>query len=224
MTFSICAVDGDAHGVAVATNAIGVGSTAPFVSRHGAVCTQAMTNTPLGIETLRLVGEGTAIDEAARSLLADDEYASLRQLHGVDRRGGRLAVTGGECEEWAGHRRGGLFTVAGNMLSNESTLEAVADGFASATDRPIDERLLAALEAGEAAGGDKRGEHAQSAALCVFDPHGRRLEHDLRVDEHSDAVTELHRLHEVASTTGSEWLETYPEVDLRRHMCLNDIS
>lgn len=217
MTYSICATVDGRHGVAIATKAIGVGGTAPFVSRDGAVCTQATTNTPLGVRTLRVLADGSPIDAVVRSLLEDDPHAPIRQVHGVEGDGTTVAVTGDDCITWAGDRRGDGYTVAGNMLEGEAVLEAVADRFETTADRPLDERLLLALRAGEDAGGDKRREHAQSAALRVFDPETPRLEHDLRVDEHEDAVAELEALHEAASTVGVEWADRFPEVDLQRY-------
>ncbi|SIR56544.1 DUF1028 domain-containing protein [Natronorubrum thiooxidans] len=217
MTFSLCATVDGRHGAAIATKAIGVGSTAPFVCRYGAVCTQAMTNTPIGVQTTHRLADGDSVDDAVAALLEADPDAPLRQVHGVDHTGTTVAKTGDACEEWAGDREGEGYTVAGNMLVGEGVLEAVVDAFEDNADRSLDERLLVALRAGEDAGGDKRRDHAQSAALSVFDPDEPRLEHDLRVDEHDDAVAELGRLHEVATTTGADWAERFPAVDLQRH-------
>lgn len=217
MTFSICATVDGCHGVAVATKAIAVGSTAPFVCREGAICTQATTNTPLGVRTTRRLAVGEPVDEAVEALLESDSDREKRQVHGVDGSGTTVAVTGAECVPWAGHREGDGYTVAGNMLADETVLEAAAEAFEANAERPLANRLLAALRAGEDAGGDKRGDHAQSAALSVFDPDVARLEHDLRVDDHHDAVTELERVFEAARTQGREWHDRYPAVDLRRH-------
>ncbi|MFP8958616.1 DUF1028 domain-containing protein [Natrialbaceae archaeon A-CW3] len=217
MTFSICATVDGRHGVAVATKAIAVGSTAPFVCRAGAVCTQAMTSTPLGVRTIRALEAGDAIDATVEELLADDPHAAVRQIHGVGADGTTVAVTGAECVSTAGERVGREYTVAGNMLVGEDVLGAMADRFETTVGRPLEERLLVALEAGANAGGDKRGDHPQSAALCVFDPEEPHLCHDLRVDEHESAVTELARVHELARTVGSEWAEEYPRADLQRH-------
>ncbi|WP_137290419.1 DUF1028 domain-containing protein [Natronorubrum halophilum] len=217
MTFSICATVDGRHGVAIATKAIAVGSTASFVCRDGAICTQATTNTPIGVRTTRQLEDGAPIDDAVRTQLEADPNADRRQVHGVDGTGTTVTATGDACESWAGHLDGDGYTVAGNMLTDGSVLEAVGDAFERDADRPLDERLLVALRAGEDAGGDKRGDHAQSAALSVFDPETPRLEHDVRVDEHHDAVTELERVHELARTTGEDWTDRYPAVDLQRH-------
>jgi len=217
VTFSICATIDDRHGVAIATKAIAVGSTASFVCRDGAVCTQATTNTPIGVRTTRRLEDGDSVDEAVRAQLDRDPDSERRQVHGVDGTGTTVAATGEACDPWAGHLEGDSYTVAGNMLVGKVVLEAVADAFERHADRSLDERLLVALRAGADAGGDKRGEHAQSAALSVFDPETPRLEHDLRVDEHDDAVSELERIHEAARTVGADWMDRYPAVDLQRH-------
>ncbi|WP_247002528.1 DUF1028 domain-containing protein [Halosolutus gelatinilyticus] len=217
MTFSICATANGRHGAAIATKAIAVGSTAAFVCRRGAVCTQATTNTPIGVRATRRLEGGESVGDVVRSELDADPDATLRQVHGVDSSGAAVAVTGDDCGSWAGHLEGDGYTVAGNLLIDGGVLDAIAEAFEGSADRPLDERLLRALRAGENAGGDKRGAHAQSAALSVFHPEAPRLEHDLRVDEREDAVAELERLHEVASTTGADWAERYLAVDLQRH-------
>ncbi|NUE03782.1 DUF1028 domain-containing protein [Halorubraceae archaeon YAN] len=217
MTFSICATDKGAYGVAIATYAIAVGSTAPFVCPHGAVCTQAMTNTPIGVHTVNALQNDEKIDSVVSQLLAADEHRNLRQVHGIDQHGTTVTKTGTECIEYAGDRTSENYTIAGNMLTGECVLEAVEDKFREQTGKPLIERLLAALNAGEKAGGDKRGPNAQSAAVAVYDPDHPRIEHDLRVDEHTDAVTELIRIYNVAATEGESWMDEYPELDLQRH-------
>ncbi len=216
MTFSICASIDGRHGVAVATHAIGVGSTAPFVCRRGGVCTQAMTSTPLGVRTVRRLEAGGRIDDAIATLLEADPHASQRQIHGVGADGTTVTETGADCEAVADGFAGDRFTVAGNMLEDEDVIEAMASTFEATSDVPLDERLVAALRAGDAAGGDKRGPPL-SAAITVFDPDEPHLAHDLRVDEHDDAVAELTSVHEAARRVGSEWMQTYPHVDLQRH-------
>ncbi|MFC7239072.1 DUF1028 domain-containing protein [Saliphagus sp. GCM10025317] len=217
MTFSICATVDGRHGVAVATKAIAVGSTAPFVCRRGAVCTQATTSTPLGVRAVRALEVGTTIKDAVESQLADDTHAAVRQVHGIDAGGDTVAVTGSECVPVADDLEGEGYTVAGNMLESADVLAVMADTFESSSGSPLDRRLLDALRAGEDAGGDKRGEHVQSTALCVFDPDEPRLAHDLRVDEHDDAVAELERIHHLATTVGKEWKEAYPRADVQRY-------
>jgi uncharacterized Ntn-hydrolase superfamily protein len=197
-TFSITARDprtGDL-GVAVATARPAVGSLVPWVSRRGAIATQARTNTDLGRRGLALLEAGVPIDVALRTLLEADPDREIRQIHGVDATGA-FAHTGKGCVGWCGHRESPRFTVAGNMLVGPQVLEAMADAYAAAErdGRELSERLLRALVAGQEAGGDKRGK--QSAALLVAsgDPQGH---HNLRVDDHAEPVAELARIYDVA--------------------------
>jgi uncharacterized Ntn-hydrolase superfamily protein len=194
-TFSIAARDprtGD-FGVAVATARPAVGALVPWVSRRGAIATQARVHTDLGRHGLALVEHGVPLAAALAGLLAADADREIRQLHGVDARG-QFVHTGARCVEWCGHLAGDHFTIAGNMLTGEGVLKAMAEAFA-AGDEELSARLLAALEAGQAAGGDKRGK--QSAALLVAAESPRGY-HNLRVDEHADPVAELRRVHDVA--------------------------
>lgn len=193
-TFSIAAREGEtgAFGVAVATARPTVGSLVPWVSLNGAVATQARVNTELGRQGLLLLGEGVPVDVALSSLLWKDRDREIRQVHGLD---GERAFchTGAECVPWCGHEEGPDFTVAGNMLAGPDVIAAMARTF-SKSDGELSSRLLLALEAGQAAGGDKRGK--QSAALLVASPEPR-MYHNLRVDDHGDPVGELRRIYEL---------------------------
>lgn len=193
-TFSIAAREGEtgAFGVAVATARPSVGSLVPWVSLKGAVATQARVNTELGRQGLLLLGEGVPVDVALSSLLWKDREREIRQVHGLD---GERAFchTGAECVPWCGHEEGPDFTVAGNMLAGPDVIAAMARTF-SKSDGELSSRLLLALEAGQSAGGDKRGK--QSAALLVasLEP---RMYHNLRVDDHGDPVGELRRIYDL---------------------------
>ena len=193
-TFSIAAREGEtgAFGVAVATARPTVGSLVPWVSLRGAVATQARVNTELGRQGLLLLSEGVPVDVALSSLLWKDRDREIRQVHGLD---GERAFchTGTECVAWCGHEDGGDFTVAGNMLTGPEVIAAMARTFRK-SDGELAARLLLALEAGQAAGGDKRGK--QSAALLVASPEPR-MYHNLRVDDHGDPVGELRRIYEL---------------------------
>lgn len=195
-TFSIaarCPRSGD-FGVAVATARPAVGALVPWVSRRAAIATQARVNTDLGRQGLALVAEGVPIGRALGGLLEGDPGREIRQLHGVDGRG-TFAHTGSECVAWCGHLAGEGFTVAGNMLTGEAVVKAMAEAFLARSDAELAERLVGALEAGQAGGGDKRGK--QSAALLVASETPRGY-HNLRVDDHADPVAELRRIFEVA--------------------------
>jgi len=218
MTFSICATHDGVHGIAIATKAPTVGSLAPFLSKNGAVSTQSLVSVPLGVRTKRLMDEGASVNDAVSTLIEKDEDASVRQIHGVDRWGNTIAFSGEECVDWFGSVEREGVTVAGNMLLGEEVIEAVADTFAD-TDpaRPLAERLLDALRAGEDAGGDKRAGNAQSAALKIYHPEEPKLQDDLRVDDHEDPVTEIERIYEVAKADNEDWREEFPEAILQRH-------
>jgi uncharacterized Ntn-hydrolase superfamily protein len=196
MTFSIAAHDAEtgAFGVAVTTKFFGVGSLCPFVEAGvGAVATQAFVNPTFGPRGLRLLAEGRSPQEVVDTLLAGDDGREHRQLHIVDRQGRAAAWTGKETVDWAGHSPRRDFSVAGNMLVGEPTIAKMAEAYEVNRGIEFAERLLRALEAGQAAGGDKRGR--QSAAMKIVTseeyPHL-----DIRVDDHPDPVVELRRLFE----------------------------
>jgi uncharacterized Ntn-hydrolase superfamily protein len=197
-TFSIaarCARTG-MFGVAVSTAVPGVGGICPFVKAGaGAVTTQSWVNPYLGIDGIALLGDGSSAAAALERLIADDPGRDVRQLGLVDKDGGSAAWSGKDCTPWFGHLTGPDYAVQGNMLVGEPTIRAMAAAFERAEGLELPERLLVVLEAGQAAGGDKRGR--QSAALKVM----WREEYpyvDLRVDEHRHPVAELRRVFEVA--------------------------
>ena len=194
MTFSIIARDAetDAFGVAVSTAVPCTGAVVPHVKAGvGAIATQSHANVRLGIDGLRLLELGLSPEEALRALLAEDEQAELRQCAGIDTRGRIFAYSGDKCVDWYGHRPGEHYCVQGNMLVGKETIDAMAETFEAAKGH-LASRLLKALEAGQAAGGDMRGR--ESAALLVapfMDQYGKI---DIRVDLHEDPVAELRRI------------------------------
>ncbi|KAB8143303.1 DUF1028 domain-containing protein [Chloroflexia bacterium SDU3-3] len=198
-TFSIVACDlasGDL-GVAVASKFLSVGAVVPWAQAEiGAVATQALANTGFGPRGLALMADGLSAQEALDALLAEDEGREHRQASFVDAAGNAAAFTGAACFPWAGHIVGEGFTVQGNILAGPEVAEAMAAAF-RATEGELAERLLAALSAGDAAGGDSRGR--QSAALYVArkgGSYGGYIDRyiDLRVDDHAAPVAELARL------------------------------
>lgn len=198
MTFSIvghCPRTGQL-GVAVSTAVPAVGSMCPYVRPGiGAVSTQSWVNPYLAIDALRLIERGESGPDALRAVLAADDQRDLRQIGVVDARGRAAAWSGPQCTDWFGHVVEDHLAVQGNMLVGEATVSAMAAAFRAAASEDLAERLLRAMEAGQAAGGDKRGR--QSAALRVHDEEEyARL--DLRVDEHPDPVAELRRIHRIA--------------------------
>jgi len=197
MTWSILARDGDGRfGVAIASRFFAVGALTVHTRRGtGALATQALVNPLYGPAGIALLGEGCTPAEVVAALCGADAGRAQRQLHVIAARGAGAAHTGGACIEWCGHRLFDDFSVAGNMLAGPQVLAATAEGFLRHAGRPLAERLIAAMAAGEAAGGDKRGK--QSAALRI---HGDEdyPELDIRVDDHPEPIVELRRLVEVS--------------------------
>ncbi|MGQ0662376.1 MAG: DUF1028 domain-containing protein, partial [Pseudomonadota bacterium] len=183
-----------AFGVAISTKFFAVGSLCPYaMSAVGALATQALVNPTYGRRGLRLLAEGVPAKAVAEILLAADQGRAHRQLHLIDSEGGIAVHTGTECVDWCGHFVGKGFSVAGNMLAGRLVIDDTARTYEALLDRPFALRLIRALGAGEAAGGDKRGK--QSAALLI---HGREEypDLDLRVDDHPEPLLELARLYE----------------------------
>lgn len=212
-TFSVVAHDPQvcAFGVAVTTARPNVGSICPFVSLKGAISTQARVNPALGANGLRLLEVGIPVDKALSLLLEQDGDRELRQLHGVDANGA-FAFTGAECVARAGHHADKRFSVAGNMLTGADVIEAMVEAMQKTQGEELSERLIGALEAGQAAGGDKRGK--QSAALVIASPEPR-WHHNLRVDDHPDPVAELRRVHGVVLAESKALAEQYGEESVR---------
>jgi uncharacterized Ntn-hydrolase superfamily protein len=198
MTWSIIARDNltGQIGIAVATRFFAVGARVPHIAANiGGIATQALVNPYYGIDGLKLLREGCEPREVVDILIAADNGRESRQLHIMDA-GGRIAShTGSECVDWCGHIQGSGFSIAGNMLVGARVLDDTAKAYTSGENLPFAQRLLVAMRAGEAAGGDKRGK--QSAALLIHgDEEWSAL--DLRVDDHGDPLAELERLETVS--------------------------
>ncbi len=194
MTWSIVAHDPDtgAFAVAVTTCSFAVGASCPHVrSGVGAVSTQSITNRYLGPAVLDGLARGLAPAAAIEGALAGDEGKELRQVHAVDRHGRTAAWTGRNCVEWCGEMPGIGFSVAGNMLAGPAVLADTYAAFVAHPDLPLPERMLGALDAGEAAGGDRRGR--QSAAMVLTSTEDFP-DLSLRVDDHPKPLDELRRL------------------------------
>ena len=201
-TFSIVARDPETGelGVAVESHWFSVGPLVPWAEAGvGAVATQSFVNPAFGPDGLRLMGAGRSAADALEALVRADPRQAVRQVAFVDARGGVAAHTGARCIEWAGHHTGEGYSVQANMMLNDRVVPAMAKAFERASG-PLAERLIAALEAGQAAGGDIRGQ--QSAALLVVaarasgEPWKDRTV-DLRVEDHPRPVEELRRLYTV---------------------------
>jgi len=209
MTWSIVALDvSGALGVAVASRFFAVGALCPAVlARRGALSTQALINPLYAREGLALLAEGLAPATIIERLTSTDPGRDVRQLHLVDARGETAAWTGRGCIEWCGHRTFPGFSVAGNMLAGPDVLEATAAAYQAHAREPFAERLIAAMQAGEAAGGDKRGK--QAAALLIHTTEAYPVL-DLRVDDHPEPLRELRRLHDVSLDRFQPFMECLP--------------
>ena len=222
MTFSIIAHDvaSGQVGIAAASKTLATGARVPHIRTGvGAVASQARVNHYYGPRGLALLADcllrpsfpavnhyygprglallaaGASAADTVRLLIAADEDQDIRQVHVMDRLGRFAAHTGAECLEWCGHLVKESYSVAGNILAGPGVLEAMAAAYEAATELPLAQKLVAAMKAGEQAGGDKRGR--QSAGLLIHGTSDWALL-DIRVDDHADPLSELERLEGVA--------------------------
>jgi uncharacterized Ntn-hydrolase superfamily protein len=202
-TYSIVACDLEARqwGITVQSKFLAVGSVVPWAEAEvGAIATQAYANPSYGPNGLTLLREGLSASEVVERLTAADEGRDDRQLGVVDAEGGSATWTGPGCNDWAGGRNGAGYAAQGNILVGEETVAALAETFEASSGSPLAERLLEALAAAQAAGGDSRGQ--QSAALLVVKQNGgyaglSDVLVDLRVDDHEQPIDELARVYEL---------------------------
>jgi uncharacterized Ntn-hydrolase superfamily protein len=197
MTWSILARDPatGALGAAVATRFFAVGALAIHVEGGvAALATQALINPMYAVTGMARLRAGEAPDTVTAALLAADAGREHRQLHILDAQGRIAQHTGGACVTWCGSVRGTDLSVAGNMLAGQAVVENTLLAFEGATGS-FAERLLTALEAGEAAGGDKRGKQSAALTICTRDPFP---DLDIRADDHADPLRELRRLYAVS--------------------------
>jgi uncharacterized Ntn-hydrolase superfamily protein len=204
MTFSIVArsADGTAFGVAVASKFLAVGAAVPAAEAGiGAIATQAYANLAYRPDGLAQLRDGRSAQLTLDTLVATDDKRELRQAGLVDAAGAAATFTGSECNPWAGGVTGQGYAIQGNILVGPEVVDAMEHAWlASSPYEPLARRLLAVLNAGDDAGGDRRGR--QSAALLVVTPEGgygggSDVLVDLRVDDHAAPVTELDRLLEL---------------------------
>jgi uncharacterized Ntn-hydrolase superfamily protein len=214
MTWSIIARDPvtGQFGIAVATRFFAVGARVPHIAAgSGGIATQALVNPYYGIDGVKLLREGREPRDIINTLIAADAGRESRQLHVLDALGRIAAHTGRDCVDWCGHLEGSGFSIAGNMLAGGRVLDDTAEAYLAGEKLPFAQRLIAAMLAGEAAGGDKRGR--QSAALLI---HGSEewSDLDLRVDDHSDPLAELGRLEAVSR---ERWVHFRQFIPTRRN-------
>lgn len=210
MTFSIvarCPRSG-MLGIAISTALPAVGGLCSFAEAGvGAVVTQSWVNPYLGLDGLALLRDGGSAQDVLDRLVADDPGRDGRQVGIVDAQGRSASFTGTACTGWAGQMTGAGYAVQGNMLISAHTLVAMEEQFLASREEHLGERLVRSLEAGQQAGGDKRGR--QSAALVVHDTQAYPSV-DLRVDEHVDPVAELRRVWAVARRQLLPFVATMP--------------
>jgi uncharacterized Ntn-hydrolase superfamily protein len=198
VTWSLIARDpaSGSFGIAVATKNFAVGCRVPFIQAGvGAIATQALVNPFYGTRGLRFLHDDLPPEEIIKTLTAGDEGSDQRQVHIMDRHGRIAAHTGKNCVDWCGSTKGEGFSVAGNMLAGPAVIAETAKAYVANAALPFPRRLIAALEAGEAVGGDKRGK--QSAALVIYGEE-EWPDLDLRVDDHAEPLAELERLEAVS--------------------------
>ena len=197
MTYSIVAKIPETNeiGIAVASRFFACGSLVPYITQDTVIASQAFVNPLWGSRSLDLLQQGIPFEDILSTLKQEDLAREMRQFHGIGKAGEIVQHTGTECINWAGHIKGKNVSVAGNMLTGPHVIEETIDAWNANADTEFAERLLLAMEAGEAAGGDKRGK--QAAAIKIH--HGQPYpDLDLRVDDHADPLQELRRLLRVA--------------------------
>lgn len=200
MTFSIVGYDPkeEEWGIAVQSKFLGVGAVVPFAKAGvGAIATQSYANTSYGPRGLALLSQGKDAEEALDIMISQDPDRDMRQVAVIDAFGRAATYTGSKCYGWAGDTTGEYFAAQGNILVDEQTVQSMKNTFLE-TEGPLAERLLKALNAGQAAGGDSRG--MQSAALLVVKEAGGYGGYndrfiDLRVDDHPSPIEELIRIY-----------------------------
>jgi uncharacterized Ntn-hydrolase superfamily protein len=208
MTWSILVRDSatGALGAAVASRFFAVGALCIHVEgRVAALATQALVNPMYAVHAMPRLREGAAPDAIVAALVGEDPGQAQRQFHILDATGRIAQHTGEGCVSWAGHVRGADVSVAGNMLAGPDVVARTLDAFMGASGS-LAERLLSAMEAGEAAGGDKRGRQSAGLKVYIADPYP---DLDIRADDHPDPLAELRRLHRIS-------LERYAV--FRRHL------
>ena len=210
-TFSIVArcVRTGRLGGAVSTAVPAVGAICLFGEPGvGFVATQSWVNPYLGLSVLESLRHGAEADAALGRAMDGDAGRALRQVGVVDAAGRSAAWTGAECTRWCGHRSGTDYAVQGNMLTGADVVAGMEAALLASADEDLAERLMRALEAGQAAGGDKRGK--QSAALKVYDREAYPWL-DLRVDEHAAPVAELRRVLGIATVQLRPFIAAMPD-------------
>jgi uncharacterized Ntn-hydrolase superfamily protein len=210
MTWSIIACDKNTgqFGIAVATRFFAAGAVVPHLkSRVGAIATQALVNIFYGTNGLRLLEGSASAPEVVATLIAADAGCDQRQVHVIDAQGRTAAHTGASCIDWCGHLAGDRFSVAGNMLAGAGVIEVTAAAYEKSAALPFAQRLISAMRAGEAAGGDKRGKQSAALVICGVEEWP---DLNLRVDDHAEPLAELERLESVSRERFVHFMAMWP--------------
>jgi uncharacterized Ntn-hydrolase superfamily protein len=210
VTFSIAArfPQNGMLGVATSSKALAAGGLVPYVrSGVGAIASQSFVNPYLGIDGLSLLEQGLPAERALERLIESDPGRDLRQVGVVDKDGRTAAYTGERCINWAGHVSGGGYVCLGNILEGEEVVKAMATAFEQSLDEDFPERLLLALEAGQEAGGDRRGRQSAGVHVVAGEEYPWV---SLRVDDHPDPISELRRVFEVWKVEERAWMQFMP--------------
>ena len=197
MTWSILVRDSatGALGAAVASKFFAVGGLCIHVEGGvAALATQALVNPMYAVHAMPRLRAGEGAQAVLSSLVGPDPMHAQRQFHILDARGEIAQHSGPDCITWAGHVAGQDVSVAGNMLAGPQVVQATLEGYLAATGS-LAERLLTAMEAGEAVGGDKRGKQSAGLKICTRDPYP---DLDIRSDDHADPLADLRRLHRIS--------------------------
>lgn len=197
MTWSLIARDRDSGdvGLIVSSRFFACGAIVPCVGARVAVASQAFCNPIWGTEGRRRMAAGESAEKVLADLVERDDGRAIRQAHMMDASGRFAAHTGMDCVDWAGHLIGEGHSVAGNMLAGPEVIEETSRTYQTLGDMPFPDRLIAAMQAGEQAGGDKRGKQAAGLIIHRGEDYAWL---DLRADDHADPLTELARLWDVA--------------------------
>lgn len=210
MTWSIVAKDPETglFGIAIASRFFAVGAVCPWAAAGvGAVSTQSLINPTLGPLCLELLRQGYRVRDVMAMMEGLDKGIEARQIHFIDRNGETAARTGNECIGWCGSVAAENVSVAGNMLAGSVVIESSLETYAGNLHTPFVERLLEAMKAGDAVGGDRRGRQAAAILIQGAEPYPRL---DIRVDDHSDPLVELERLYGVAKERSIPFSFAYP--------------
>lgn len=211
MTWSLIARDTDGSlGLIVASKFFACGAVVPCMSSKVAVASQAFCNPIWGTEGRARMTAGEAAEDVIADLAARDEGQAIRQAHMMDAHGAFAAHTGSDCVDWAGHQIHADHSLAGNMLAGPQVLDTTSKAYRDREDLPFAERLIVAMQAGEAAGGDKRGRQAAGLIIHRGEDHAWL---DLRADDHSDPLGELMRLWDVAQERYVHFAKGMPSSD-----------